>query len=106
MSSFAPRPVSKPHHFEVARTGRGYWVVNDKEGVIGGVFRTQKDAVRFALFEVDGDRTCVRVLSSGSILTGGEPVKELVSRPAISPRLRGGRSVSACARVPSGRRPR
>jgi hypothetical protein len=63
MSSFAPQPVSTPHHFEIAENRRGYWVAQDKEGLIGGVFRTQKDAIRFALFEVGGDSACVRVIS-------------------------------------------
>ena len=65
MSSFAPQPVSSAHHFEIAENRRGYWVAQDKEGLIGGVFRTQKDAVRFALFEVGGDSACVRVISRG-----------------------------------------
>jgi hypothetical protein len=55
MSSFAPQVALTPHHFEIAENARGYWVAKDKEGLIGGVFRTQKDAVRFALFEVVGD---------------------------------------------------
>jgi hypothetical protein len=62
MSSFAPQAVLTPHHFEIAENARGYWVVQDKEGLIGGVFRTQKDALRFALFEVAGDSAYVRVL--------------------------------------------
>jgi hypothetical protein len=62
MSSFAPQPVSTPHHFAIAENRRGYWVAQDKEGLIGGVFRTQKDAIRFALFEVGGNSACVRVL--------------------------------------------
>ena len=61
MSSFTPRAALVPHHFEVSENGRGYWVAEDKEGLIGGVFRTQKDAVRFALFEAAGDSSCVRV---------------------------------------------
>jgi len=44
MSSFAPLPVLRSHHFEIAENGRGYWVAKDREGLIGGVFRTQKDA--------------------------------------------------------------
>ena len=51
MSSFAPLPVSTPYHFEIAQNARGYWVAKDKEGLIGGVFRTQKDALRFALLK-------------------------------------------------------
>jgi hypothetical protein len=62
MSTFRPRLVSMPHHFEIAENGRGYWVAQDREGLIGGVFRTQKDALRFALFEAAGDSACVRML--------------------------------------------
>jgi hypothetical protein len=64
MSSFAPAAVLTLHHFEVSENGRGYWVAKDKEGLIGGVFRTQKDALRFALFEAAGDTTCVKMISS------------------------------------------
>jgi hypothetical protein len=66
MSTFTPLRVSTPHHFEIAQNGRGYWVAKDKEGLIGGVFRTQKDALRFALFEVGGDSACVKVLPEDS----------------------------------------
>jgi hypothetical protein len=62
MSSFAPQAVFTPHHFEITEDERGYWVAKDKEGLVGGVFRSRKDALRFALFEVDGDSACVRVL--------------------------------------------
>jgi hypothetical protein len=62
MSTFTPRPVLTPHHFEIAENHQGYWVAQDREGLIGGVFRTQKDALRFALFEAAGDSACVRVL--------------------------------------------
>jgi hypothetical protein len=62
MSSFVSQAVLSPHHFEIAENARGYWVAKDKEGLIGGVFRTQKHALRFALFEVAGDSACVRVL--------------------------------------------
>ena len=66
MSSFAPLPALAPHHFEIVENGRGYWVAKDKEGLIGGVFRTQKDALRFALFEVGGDSSCVQLIPAGS----------------------------------------
>ena len=69
MSSFAPRPVLTPHHFEIVENGRGYWVAQDREGLIGGVFRTQKDALRFALFEAAGDSACVRVLPAPRVRT-------------------------------------
>jgi hypothetical protein len=62
MSSFAPRPILTPYHFEIVQNERGYWIAKDKEGLVGGVFLTQKDALRFALFEVAGDSACVRIL--------------------------------------------
>ena len=64
MTSFAPTAPLTRHHFEVSENGRGYWVAKDKEGLIGGVFRTQKDALRFALFEAAGDSACVKVIPS------------------------------------------
>jgi hypothetical protein len=62
MSNFAPRAVSTPYHFEITENARGYWVAKDTQGLIGGVFRTQKDALRFALFEAAGNSARVRVL--------------------------------------------
>ena len=61
MSSFTPRPVLTRYHFEIVRNARGYWVAEDEEGLIGGVFRSQRDALRFALFEAGGDSARVRV---------------------------------------------
>ena len=52
MSNFAPKTVYTPYHFEITENARGYWVAKDTQGLIGGVFRSQKDALRFALFEV------------------------------------------------------
>lgn len=80
MSRFAPRPVLTPYHFEIAQNSRGYWVAKDTEGLIGGVFRTQKDALRFALFEAAGDSACVRVFPASVTLThraqgGGKPTR-------------------------------
>jgi len=62
MSNFAPQAVFAPYHFEITENVRGHWVVKETQGPIGGVFRTQKDALRFPLFEVAGDSACVRVL--------------------------------------------
>jgi hypothetical protein len=64
MPSFAPQPIRTGYHFEIAQDEMGYWVAREKEGLIGGIFRTQKDALRFALFETAGDNTCVRLLPS------------------------------------------
>jgi hypothetical protein len=70
MSNFAPHAVATPYHFEITQNGRGYWVAQDNEGLIGGVFRSQRDALRFALFEAAGDSARVRVLAAD-----GAPVR-------------------------------
>jgi hypothetical protein len=58
-ATFARPRSPQPHHFDIARGNHGLWRVEDREGLIGGIFRTRKDAVRFAIFEADGDRTCI-----------------------------------------------
>src|SRR5437870_7750267 len=73
MSNFAPRAVFTPHHFEIAENARGYWVAKDKEGLIGGVFRTRKDALGFALFEVAGDSAYVRGRPATGAASGAKP---------------------------------
>jgi hypothetical protein len=57
-ANLAPRRCLQPHHFDIARS-HGLWRVEDRERLVGGTFRTKKDAVRFAMFETDGDRTCI-----------------------------------------------
>ena len=64
MPSFTPQPIRPRYYFEILQDERGYWVAREKEGLIGGIFRTQKDALRFALFEAAGDNSCVRLLPS------------------------------------------
>jgi hypothetical protein len=65
MPSFVPHAVPASHHFQVSMNERGYWVAEDREGLVGGVFRTQKDAIRFALDEAAGEKQCVNVLCPG-----------------------------------------
>jgi hypothetical protein len=62
MSNFAPQAVSTLYHFEIAENRRGYWVAEDHDGLVGGVFRSRKAALRFALFEAAGDSARVRLL--------------------------------------------
>ncbi len=66
MSNFAPKAILTLYHFEIAQNRRGYWVARDDDGLIGGVFRSQKDALRFALFEAAGESAHVRVLPPDS----------------------------------------
>jgi hypothetical protein len=71
MASFDPRPACAPHHFVISSDARGHWVVRDTEGLVGGVFLTRRDAVRFALGEVAGDPDYVHILPEPALATGG-----------------------------------
>lgn len=51
-------------HFVVAQNARGYWVAREARGLIEGVFVSQRDAIRFVLFET-GNR-------SVSVVAGGQ----------------------------------
>jgi hypothetical protein len=58
-------PVIDRHRtFEVTENERGLWIVHERHGLTEGVFRTRRDAVRFALFET-GNPDSVVVLSGG-----------------------------------------
>ena len=52
--------------FVVAQNGRGQWVAREKSGLIEGVFFTQRDAIRFALFET-GDRAAVVLVDNAGL---------------------------------------
>jgi hypothetical protein len=59
-------PLADRHRqFVVAQNARGRWVARETTGMIEGVFREQRDAVRFALYET-GDPRSVVVISGGS----------------------------------------
>jgi hypothetical protein len=69
MASFDPRPACAPHHFDISCDGRGHWVVRDEAGLVGGVFMTRKDALRFALGEVAGDLAYVHLRAGPALAT-------------------------------------
>lgn len=70
MGRFGPVRTSD-HHFEISPDGHGRWIVSDTEGLVGGVFLTCKDALRFALREAEGDAGCVRVAAEPALAEGG-----------------------------------
>ena len=61
MPAFVPQFVSSPYEFDIKRSPHGCWIARDCSGLTGGTFFTREDAVRFALFEVGGDRARVHV---------------------------------------------
>lgn len=62
MPIFVPQRISSSSDFDIKRSSRGYWIVRDRDGLIGGTFLTSKDALRFALFETAGDSARVHTL--------------------------------------------
>jgi hypothetical protein len=45
------RLASLPRLFRVGRDSRGNWVVQDRQGLCGGLFVNRAEAVKFAMFE-------------------------------------------------------
>lgn len=57
--------IDRHRTFEVTENAAGLWVAQERHGLGEGVFRTQRDAVRFALFET-GNPNSVVVIAGGS----------------------------------------
>ena len=49
--------------FTIRRDQRGRWIASETHGLLGGVFVSCKAALRFALYEADGDSARVHVES-------------------------------------------
>jgi len=47
--------------FTIRRDQRGRWIARETHGLLGGVFISCKEALRFALYEADGDAARVHV---------------------------------------------
>jgi hypothetical protein len=45
------RLASLPRLFEIGRDSHGNWVVQDQEGLCGGLFVDRVQAIKFAMFE-------------------------------------------------------
>ena len=59
-------PILGSHRrFVVSQNLRGQWIVREGTGLIDGVFRSRREAVRFALFET-GSPDTVTVISGGT----------------------------------------
>ena len=69
-------PCSRPLQFQIGRDSRGNWVVQDDQGLCGGLFIDRTRALRFAMLE-NGSRPQAVVMIPG--------VFELnINRPAIA----------------------
>jgi hypothetical protein len=56
MPYFDPPPGRRVlREFTIRRDQRGRWVASEAHGLLGGEFVSCKEALRFALYEADGD---------------------------------------------------
>jgi hypothetical protein len=88
MSSFDPLRVTLPYDFDIKCDRLGHWIVRDRGGLSGGRFRTCKDAMRFALFETDGDTSHVhlRLPAEAARNTDARPqAAPMMPRAAVTP---------------------
>jgi hypothetical protein len=67
--------------FTVGRDENGCWIVDDREGRVGGMFRDRASAVHFAMFESDHQPGAVCCVPDGVILSGSTPSVASLSRP-------------------------
>jgi hypothetical protein len=70
----SPRTAARIPMFRVGRDSRGHWVVEDQQGVRGGLFVDRAEALKFAMFE-NGDRPQAVIMVPGilELEIGGSP---------------------------------
>ncbi|HEY6258980.1 MAG TPA: hypothetical protein VIY51_24650 [Xanthobacteraceae bacterium] len=73
--------------FRVGKDGRGHWVVQDQEGLRGGLFVDRAEALKFAMFE-NGNRPQAVIMVPGilELDINGRPPLEGAAKAQISPR--------------------
>jgi hypothetical protein len=57
-------PCSRPLQFQIGRNSRGNWVVQDDQGLCGGLFVDRNQALRFAMLE-NGSRPQAVIMVPG-----------------------------------------
>jgi hypothetical protein len=70
-----------PRLFRIGKNSRGHWVVQDQQGLCGGLFVDRAQAVKFAMFE-NGNRP------QAVIMVPGVLELDLNAKPRASPRSR------------------
>lgn len=67
--------------FRVGKDSRGHWVVQDQQGLRGGIFMDRAEALKFAMFE-NGNR------SQAVIMVPGVLELDINDRPYAAPHVR------------------
>jgi hypothetical protein len=76
----SPRSVSDAGLFRVGKDSHGHWVVQDQQGLRGGLFIDRAEALKFAMFE-NGNRP------QAVIMVPGVLELNMVARPRTAPFL-------------------
>src|SRR4030081_1018334 len=58
------RPTELPRLFRIGKDSHGNWVVQDQDGLCGGLFVDRAEAVKFAMFE-NGNRPQAVIMVPG-----------------------------------------
>lgn len=61
--------------FTVGRDKKGCWIVQDRDGLVGGIFRDRASAVHFAMFESDHQPGAVWCLPDAAIASDIGPAE-------------------------------
>jgi hypothetical protein len=79
-----PSPQSSPHAslFRIGKDSRGHWVVQDQQGLRGGLFVDRAEALKFAMFE-NGNRP------QAVIMVPGVLELDTIDRPRRTPHVAG-----------------
>ncbi|WP_283194821.1 hypothetical protein [Rhizobium sp. AN80A] len=65
-----PEPLPR---FTIGRSKGGGWVVQDREGRVGGLFISESAALHFASDECDHDATQIAITRTRTLLPFGRP---------------------------------
>jgi hypothetical protein len=83
----SPRSASHSSLFRVGKDSHGHWVVQDQQGLRGGLFVDRAEALKFAMFE-NGNRPQAVIMVPGvlelDMVAGPQPARQVAADNEIS----------------------
>jgi hypothetical protein len=86
-------PCSRPLQFQIGRNSQGNWVVQDDQGLCGGLFVDRNQALRFAMLE-NGSRPQAVIMVPGIFELDMNRNDNTAHRPAANGNSPGRRKVA------------